>query len=128
MQKNPIIKSFFILGSFLFLFSCKNQGKTDTNTDLTNVDPKVAKLKLPEGFHADHLYGPSENEEGSWVSMTFDDKGRILASDQYGAIYRMQVPAIGDTVTKIKTERINIPDSAGNTSDTSRKKVSIGYA
>jgi hypothetical protein len=60
--------------------------------------------------------------------MTFDGKGRILASDQYGAIYRMEVPAIGDTVTKIKTERINIPDSAGNISDTSKKKVSIGYA
>ncbi len=117
----------FLLFSVIILFSCNNSSEVKSDTIISS-DPKIANLKLPEGFHADHLYGPSENEEGSWVSMTFDDKGRILASDQYGAIYRMQVPAIGDTVTKIKTERINIPDSAGNTSDTSKKKVTIGYA
>ena len=120
---------FFLSLSFAVItfFSCNNA--TDVKSDSAiSSDPKVANLKLPEGFHADHLYGPSENEEGSWVSMTFDGKGRILASDQYGAIYRMEVPAIGDTVTKIKTERINIPDSAGNMIDTSKNKVSIGYA
>ncbi|HMH33374.1 MAG TPA: c-type cytochrome, partial [Puia sp.] len=82
----------------------------------------------PAGFHADHLYGPSENQEGSWVSMTFDDKGRLIASDQYGAIYRLQLPAIGDTLTKVKIEKLNIPDNAGAVADTSKTKVSIGYA
>jgi hypothetical protein len=84
-----------------------------------SIDPKIANLKLPAGFHADHLYGPSENGEGSWVSMTFDDKGRIIASDQYGGLYRMKVPAIGDTVTKIKVEALKIlPDTS----------LSLGYA
>ena len=70
-------------------------------------DPKIARLKLPEGFKAERLYGPSENEEGSWVSMTFDPKGRLLASDQYGAIYRLTIPAIGDTA-KTRAERIDL--------------------
>ena len=35
-------------------------------------DPKITNLKLPEGFHAERLYGPSAKGEGSWVSMTFD--------------------------------------------------------
>jgi putative heme-binding domain-containing protein len=91
-------------------------------------DPKVANLKLPEGFRADRLYGPSENGEGSWVSMTFDNKGRIIASDQYGALYRLTVPLIGDTVTKTVVEKLQIPDDAGSLKDTSRSKVNMGYA
>ncbi|ULQ54059.1 c-type cytochrome [Flavihumibacter fluvii] len=130
MQKNPIIKSFFLLGSFVLLFSCKNQEKkgAESTTDLTNVDPKVAKLKLPEGFNAEHLFGPSENAEGSWVAMTFDNKGRLIASDQYGSLYRMQIPAIGDTSAKIKAEKLFIPDIKGSKPDTSTTKISMGYA
>ena len=116
------------LFSMFFIFSCKSSDKTEETEAPLSSDPKVANLKLPAGFHADHLYGPSENEEGSWVSMTFDEKGRLLASDQYGAIYRMQLPAIGDTVTKVKIEKLDIPTEGGGTADTSRKKVSIGYA
>src|SRR5215213_2179126 len=119
--------------SFAFLFliflgiSCKTGDKSEPEAPLSS-DPKVANLKLPAGFHADHLYGPSENEEGSWVSMAFDDKGRLIASDQYGALYRMHIPEIGDTVTKIKVEKLDMPTETGGAGDTARKKVSIGYA
>src|SRR5689334_18204590 len=89
----------------IFTVSCKNKEK---NSEPVNADPKVTNLKLPEGFKAEHLFGPSENGEGSWVSMTFDDKGRLIASDQYGALYRMTIPAIGDTSTKIKVEQLDI--------------------
>ncbi len=116
-----------ILVISLALYSCSQPDKNDSSTKKSS-DPKVQKLKLPQGFHADHLYGPSENGEGSWVSMAFDNKGRLLASDQYGFIYRMELPPIGDTTTKIKIEKIIIPDSAGNNTDTSKQKVSIGYA
>ena len=68
-------------------------------------DPKVANLKLPQGFKAERLYGPSDHGEGSWVSMTFDNKGRIIASDQYGYLYRLKVPAIGDTINKTTIEK-----------------------
>src|SRR5204863_3828977 len=116
--------SFFLSFSFAVfaLFSC-NSSSEEKPDAVVSSDPKIANLKLPGGFHADHLYGPSENKEGSWVSMTFDGKGRILASDQYGAIYRMDVPAIGDTVTKVKIEKINIPETAGTNNDTSTTKV-----
>ena len=95
-------------------FTINRESKVQVSTD-----PKIANLKLPAGFHADHLHGPSENGEGSWVSMTFDDKGRIIASDQYGGLFRMKVPAIGDTVTKIKVEALKISSDTG---------ISMGYA
>lgn len=121
----PLLLSVFVM-SFI-LFSCGNHEETKSDEQLSS-DPKIASLKLPAGFHADHLYGPSANQEGSWVSMTFDDKGRILASDQYGSIYRMVVPAIGDTVSKVKIEEIQIPLEDGKPGDTAKHKVSIGYA
>jgi putative heme-binding domain-containing protein len=80
---------------------------------------KVDKLKLPEGFKAEHLFSPSEEKNGSWVSMTFDDKGRLITSDQYGGLYRIVVPAIGSG-EKAKVEPLLIE---GDTA-----KVAMGYA
>lgn len=132
-QNYPGIKNRFAIIALAFCLvassSCNNPKdvKEGDAADTTlSKDPKVANLKLPAGFHADHLYGPSENGEGSWVSMTFDDKGRIIASDQYGALYRMKVPAIGDTVTKVQIEKLNIPLVSGQKADTA--KVGMGYA
>ena len=79
MQKNPLIRFLFIMAACMLIFSCKNEEKKAAEEASATVskDPKVANLKLPEGFTADHLFGPSENGEGSWVSMTFDNKGRL---------------------------------------------------
>ncbi|MBD2755035.1 c-type cytochrome [Spirosoma validum] len=82
-------------------------------------NPKVDKLKLQPGFKAEHLYSISENHEGSWVSMTFDDKGRMIASDQYGGLYRLKIPAIGSGSTQPTVEKLVI------SKDTSAK---MGYA
>lgn len=122
--KSLSLKLFLLLSVFVMLLSCNNEVQQTKQSS----DPKIANLKLPEGFNADHLLGPSENGEGSWVSMTFDDKGRLIASDQYGALYRMVVPAIGDTITKIKVEQLVIPTDKEAAADTSHKKISIGYA
>ncbi|WP_119080500.1 c-type cytochrome [Chitinophaga alhagiae] len=85
------------------------------------VDPKVEKLKLPDNFTAEHLYSPGDSMQGSWVSMTFDPKGRMIVSDQFGYLYRVTVPAIGDTTNRLTAERLKIG------ADTS-SKVTMGYA
>ena len=99
--------SFFLLFIIIWVgISCNNEKKAEPPS-IISKDPKVEKLKLPSGFQADHLYSPSENGMGSWVSMTFDDKGRMIASDQYGTLYRIKVPPIGDT-GKLIVEKLNI--------------------
>jgi putative heme-binding domain-containing protein len=79
-------------------------------------DSKVGRLKLPKDFKAEHLFSPSDEKLGSWVSMTFDDKGRMICSDQYGVIYRLTLPKIGEN-TKVSVEKLkigNVPnDSLG---------------
>ena len=105
----------------LLASSCNQPG-----SDKKKEDPKIAKLKLPDGFHAEHLYSPGENDQGSWVAMTFDDKGRIIASDQYGYLYRITIPPIGYDTTKSKVivEKLDIKMPG----DTSKAKIKMGLA
>lgn len=93
--------------------------KTEPMADQTD---KLNKLKLPAGFKAEYLYGPSENKEGSWVAMCFDDKGRMIASDQYGGLYRLTVPAVGSANTLATSEKLKI--TSGAKADT----LGMGYA
>ena len=93
----------------------------------TTANPKIDKLKLPVGFKAEHLYSPGDNEQGSWVAMTFDDKGRMITSDQYGALYRLELPAIGDT-SKAKVEKLIIGSEADINADTTTLKIGMGFA
>jgi len=53
------------------------------------TDPAATPVELPAGFHPKLLYSVPKGEQGSWVSMTFDPKGRIIASDQSGPLYRL---------------------------------------
>ena len=62
--------------------------------------------------------------------MTFDDKGRLIASDQYGAMYRLQLPGIGekDLHAKVKVERLHFDLNKAEGADTSKAKIEMGYA
>lgn len=53
------------------------------------------------------LYSVPRMDQGSWVSLTTDPKGRILAADQYGGIYRITPPPLG-TTTGLKVEKLDI--------------------
>jgi putative heme-binding domain-containing protein len=85
------------------------------------LDPKVAKLKLPEGFKAEHIYSPGDLDQGSWVAMTFDDKNRLITADQYGFLYRLEIPEIGSDSLAPKIEKLIIGDVA-------EPQVGMGYA
>lgn len=129
MQKSFLPATTILFASIL-LISCRSGTSTADKPaadSITYKDPKLANLRMPEGFRAERLFGPSENEEGSWVSMTFDNKGRLIASDQYGSLYRMEIPAIGDS-TLIQVKKLQIPDIKGGKVDTSQKRISMGYA
>ena len=82
-----VFASLVIAGMVAVLSGCSGRDKNPARDK--NVDPKVQKLKVLPDFYADHLYSPGENEQGSWVAMAFDDKGRMIACDQYGYLYRL---------------------------------------
>lgn len=121
MNKNQsiIFKLLLAFSSLIFIAAC-------SQPDKENQDPKLAKLKLPEGFHAEHLYSPKEHGQGSWVSMTFDDKGRMITSDQYGNLYRITLPPIAYDTTKDSIKVEKLPMKLPN--DTFSARIKMGYA
>ena len=46
------------------------------------------KINVAEGFQVELVYSVPE-QQGSWVSLTDDPQGRLIASDQYGRLYRI---------------------------------------
>src|SRR5690606_15663318 len=83
------------------LVGCEG-GKKDRGT----IDPNVAKFTLLPEFEIEHLHNVSEHQQGSWVAMTFDDKGRMIVSDHYGALYRLEIPDIGLDSVKPRVEQL----------------------
>ncbi len=114
--------------------ACRNAKETEIKkepetaaTPAKVVNPKVEKLKLLAGFQAEHVYSPSENKQGSWVSMAFDGKGRLIASDQYGYLYRMELTPVGSS-EKPKIEKLIIGTNTDPGPDPTKPKVGLGYA
>ena len=68
----------------------------------------VDKIKIAEGFKVELLYSVPKDQEGSWVSMTQDDKGRLICSDQYGALYRITPPALSGSPVETKIEKLSV--------------------
>ena len=65
------------------------------------VTDRTANFKMAKDFKLEHLYKVPK-EQGSWVALTQDDKGRLIASDQYGKLYRITPPPLsgGDSVVE----------------------------
>ena len=122
-----MLRRFFYLplSALIILFSISACRDKKDIVAQESGDPKVAKLKMPNGFRAERIYSPGENDQGSWVSMTFDNKGRMIASDQFGSMYRLEIPPIGDS-SKPKVEKLVIGNPSP--SDTATSRFGMGYA
>jgi len=68
----------------------------------------VDKIKVAKGFKVELLYSVPKEQQGSWVAMTQDDKGRLICSDQYGALYRITPPALGGKAADTKVEKLTV--------------------
>ena len=66
----------------------------------------AASLKVAKGFKVELLYSVPKDEQGSWVCMCVDPKGRLIVSDQYGGLFRVTPPAIGGKESDTKVEKI----------------------
>jgi putative heme-binding domain-containing protein len=66
----------------------------------------VSRLKVATGFAVELIYSVPGVEQGSWVNLCADDRGRIYASDQYGGLYRFAPPAPGQTLARSAVEKM----------------------
>jgi putative heme-binding domain-containing protein len=77
------------------------QDKTGQNT----ATP-VSHIKVAPGFEVELLYSVPSKDQGSWVNLCVDNKGRIIVSDQFGGLYRMQPPAAGSRLDPTSIENV----------------------
>ena len=62
------------------------------------------QFSVAKGFEVELVYEVPTEEQGSWVSLTVDPEGRLVASDQYGSLYRIDVSGEKASVKKIAAQ------------------------
>jgi putative heme-binding domain-containing protein len=75
----------------------------------------IDHLNLQPGFAAELLYSVPKGEQGSWVNMCFDNKGRIIVSNQGGLLYRVTLdkPKKGEVEIEPIEVKIKLPTEPG---------------
>ncbi|MAS94063.1 MAG: heme-binding protein [Verrucomicrobiales bacterium] len=73
-----------------------------------NKATPVDRIKVPEGFQVELLYSVPGGDQGSWVALANDDKGRIYASDQYGDLYRFTPPPAGEELKQEDVTKVPV--------------------
>ena len=71
-----------------------SKAKSDNATASTEVIQPADIQTLPD-FQVELVHKVPKEEQGSWVGLTVDDRGRLIATDQYGGLYRLTPSPIG---------------------------------
>jgi len=79
-----------------------------------NKATPIDRIKAAKGFKVELLYSVPGADQGSWVNLCVDPKGRIIASDQYGGLFRFAPPAIGQSLDPAKIEKLPLDIRAVN--------------
>ena len=98
------------LNYFLLLASLGLPCSAQFETTATPVDNISAK----DGFKVELLYTVPKEKFGSWVNLCLDDKNRIVASDQFGGLYRFPAPEKGKKLDESKIEKVPAKIRAAN--------------
>lgn len=56
---------------------------------------KPQDIEVLPGFRVELIHAVPKGDEGSWVSLTVDPRGRIIACDQYGGLFRLTPSPVG---------------------------------
>jgi putative heme-binding domain-containing protein len=75
--------------------------------------PKIAEhAQVPEGFKIETIFEVPKSM-GSWVALTTDDRGRLIASDQGGAGLFLITPGTDSTPTKVERLPVELSGAQG---------------
>jgi putative heme-binding domain-containing protein len=79
-----------------------------------NKATPAERIKALPGFKVELLYSVPGDSQGSWVNLCLDPKNRIIASDQYGGLYRFDPPSPGQPLDAAKIEKLPVEIRAAN--------------
>lgn len=114
----PMAKAIGALGAEGLPWSGQVNGETFKNAQPASRDPKpreATELRVAPGFKVERIYSVPKTEEGSWVSITMDPKGRFYVSDQGDTgLYRLTPPVLGDPNSETKIESVPVEMSGAH--------------
>lgn len=76
---------------------------------------EASEVEVPEGFAVELVYNVPRSEQGSWVSLASAPGGKLIASDQYGGLYRItpSAPGAGEAGTRVERLSVEIGQAQG---------------
>ena len=78
------------------------------------VSAASAKLKVAPGFKVETVYDVPQDAQGSWVALTLDGKGRLLASDQGGkGLFRITPPDAAEKAARVEKMPVALSGAHG---------------
>ncbi len=85
-----------------------------STAQIQNEATSIKNISARDGFKVELLYTVPKEKLGSWVNLCVDDKNRIIASDQFGGLYRFPAPKKGKNLDQSKIEKIPADIRAAN--------------
>ena len=107
-MKNPVSKTLFIIIALSSLLMTSVFGQFDTKAT------PIESISVKKGFEVELLFTVPKDRLGSWVNLCLDDKNRIIASDQFGGLYRFHAPAKGEVLKESDIEKVPAKIRAAN--------------
>lgn len=89
-----LLRPMLALTSVLWMFST---AQAQPAPSISGLATPTNQLKTLPDFKVELLHTVPKADQGSWVSMTVDPKGRLIVSDQHGRLYRVKTPPIDST-------------------------------
>ena len=75
--------------------AARNKKPASRPTTFADSATPVERIKVAKGFQVELIYNVPRDRFGSWVNLTVDPKGRLIASAEAGRLYRITVPPKG---------------------------------
>ncbi len=82
--------------------------KPDSSTSSADDSAQEISFNLPEHFVLEDLYSPSVHEQGSWVALAPAPNNTLYASDQFGKLYQLNIPDMGEIVSPSKVSPLDL--------------------
>ncbi|MET2986101.1 hypothetical protein [Aureibaculum conchae] len=102
LKSNCYQAIFIALISFFFI-SCKKEKEHVSDEPII-----MHNVTIPKGFELEILYHPNNHEQGSWVSITKDDEGRLYTSDQFGHLYHVTLPNAKNKLDSASVKKLDM--------------------
>jgi putative heme-binding domain-containing protein len=107
-MKTPVLQKLLTLLALLSLPLSHAMGAFDTKAT------PIESISVKDGFEVELLFTVPKEKLGSWVNLCLDGKNRIIASDQFGGLYRFKAPPKGETLKESEIEKIPANIRAAN--------------